>query len=116
LIVVVRWYWGSVAVSFGGTAVSRTFQTQTPLEALLVEQALLLARQLQKAADAAPDGKVLAQVEAFAVPAARELARKAVEAALQAQAKRAEKKGPPTAPVRAAARPPGPSGAAPATS
>jgi hypothetical protein len=77
----------------------RTFQTQTRLEALLVEQALLLARQLQKTADDAPDGQVLAAVEATAVPAARELARKAVEATLQAQAYAAEKKVPPTAPV-----------------
>lgn len=71
----------------------RTFQTQTSLEALLVEQALLLARQLQKAADDAPDGQVLAAVEAAAVPAGRELTRKAVEAALQQQAPAAEKKG-----------------------
>ena len=71
----------------------RTFQTQTALEALLVEQALLLARQLQKTADAAPDGQVLATVEATAVPAARELARKAVEATLQQQASAVEKRG-----------------------
>lgn len=71
---------------------SRTFQTQTALEALVVEQALLLARELEKTANDAPDGKVLAQVEAYVLPAARELARKAFEAALQAQAKPAEKK------------------------
>jgi len=71
----------------------RTFQTQTPLEALLVEHALLLARQLQKTADNASDGQVLAAVEATAVPAARELARKAVEATLQQQAHAAEKRG-----------------------
>jgi hypothetical protein len=84
----------------------RTFRTQTPLEALIVEQALLLARQIQKTADDAPDGKVLAAVEATAVPAARELARKAVEAALQLQAQAAEKKGRRAAPVRRAASPP----------
>jgi hypothetical protein len=95
---------------------SRTFQTQTPLEAFVVEQALLLARQLQKTADDASDGKVLAQVEAYVVPAARELARKAVEAALQAQAKQAEKKGVTTAPVPVAAKPLGPSETPPATS
>jgi hypothetical protein len=71
----------------------RTFQAQTPLEALVLEQALLLARQLQQTADSAPDGQVLARVEALAVPAARELARQAVQAALQAQAEVAEKKG-----------------------
>jgi hypothetical protein len=79
----------------------RTFRTQTPLQALVVEQALLLAKQLEQTADAAPDGQVLAHVEALAVPAARELARTAVQAALQAQAESAEKKGRPagSAPV-----------------
>ena len=72
---------------------SRTFEASTPLEVLVVEQALLLARQLQHTADAAPDGQVLARVEALAVPAARELARQAVQATLQAQADTAEKKG-----------------------
>ena len=79
----------------------RTFRAETPLQALLVEQALLLAKQLEAAADAAPDGQVLARVEALAVPAARELARRAVEATLQAQAEAAEKKGHRAAPVRA---------------
>src|SRR5262245_13385721 len=80
----------------------RTFHANTPLEALLVEQALLLARQLQSTADAAPDGQVLARVEAAAVPAGRELTRLAVEATLQAQAALAEKKGPRAASARAA--------------
>lgn len=71
----------------------RTFHTDTPLQALLVEQALLLARQLEATADDAPDGQVLAAVEATAVPAARELARKAVEATLQQQAPAVEKRG-----------------------
>jgi hypothetical protein len=35
----------------------RTFHTQTVLEALLVEQALLLARRLQKTADDESDGR-----------------------------------------------------------
>ena len=77
----------------------RTFHTETPLEALLVEQALLLARQLERTATDAPDGAVLSAVESAAVPAARELARKGVEAALQQQAHGAEKKGRTAAPV-----------------
>ena len=76
-----------------------TFHTETPLQALLVEQALLLAQQLEDTAHAAPDGQVLARVEALAVPAAREFARQAVQATLQAQAEAAEKKGRPAAPV-----------------
>jgi hypothetical protein len=94
----------------------RTFTTRTPLEALVVEQALLLARQVQQAADAAPDGRVLSAVEGAAVPAARELARKAVEAALPAQAEGAEKGGRRAAPARAAASRRGRSGGRPGTS
>ena len=70
----------------------RTFHTDTPLQSLLVEQALLLARQLEATANDAPDGQVLSAVEATAVPAARELARKAVEATLQQQAPAVEKR------------------------
>jgi hypothetical protein len=84
----------------------RTFHTQTPLEALLVEQALLLARQLQTTADRACDGQVLAAVEAAAVPAARELARQAVEATLQQQAHAAEKRGDRPAPASTATNSP----------
>jgi hypothetical protein len=83
------------------------FEARTPLEALLLEQALLLARQLQQTADAAPDGQVLAQVEAAALPAGRELTRQAVQAALAAQAEAAEKKGRPAAVAQAATSSPG---------
>jgi hypothetical protein len=94
----------------------RTFHADTPLQALLLEQALLLAWQLEQAADAAPDGQVLARVEAAAVPAGRELTRRAVEAALQAQAGAAEKRGRRAGPAPGATGPPGPSGPPPATS
>jgi hypothetical protein len=94
----------------------QTFQARTPLEALLLEQALLLARQLQQAADAAPDGEVLARVEAAAVPAGRELTRQAVQAALQAQAAAAEKKGRRPAAAPAAASSAGTRGGPAATS
>jgi hypothetical protein len=80
-----------------------TFHPDTPLQALLLEQALLLAQQFQATADTAPDGHVLARVAALAVPAARALARLAVQATLQAQAIAAEKKGRPAAPAPAAA-------------
>ena len=95
---------------------TRTFRADTPLQALILEHALAMARQLERTMTAAPDGRVLAEVEAAALPAARELARTAVEAALQAQAGAAEKKGRRAAPVRRAGRPPGPSAAPPATS
>ena len=79
--------------------------TPSPLEALLVEQARLLARELQRVADTAPHGRVLAAVETAAVPAARALARTAVQALLQQQADGAEKKGRRAAPAPTAACP-----------
>jgi|SRR5215472_8525292 len=93
-----------------------TFHAQTPLQALILEQALLLARQLENTAEAAPDGQVLARVEALAVPAARELARQAVQATLQAQAQAAEKKGRRAVAVPAATSAPGTRGRRGATS
>ena len=90
--------------------------TPIALETLLVEQARLLARQLQQVADQAPHGHVLAAVEAAAVPAARALARTAVEALLQQHAAAAEKRGHRTAAARPAGCRPGPSGTPPATS
>ena len=93
-----------------------TFHADTPLQALLAEQALLLAKQLEATADAAPDGQVLARVEALAVPAARELARQAVQATLQAQAQAAEKKGRRPAAAPAAPGSPGTRGGRGATS
>jgi hypothetical protein len=93
----------------------RTCRADTPFQALLLEQALQLARQLEPTADAAPDGQALARVEALAVPAARELARRAVEAALQTRAEAAEKKGRRAAPAPAAAAS-GPRGTPGATS
>ena len=71
----------------------RTYEAHTPLQALLIEQALLMAREIEQAAGDAPDGQVLARLEASAVPAARELARLAVQSAAQAQADEAEKRG-----------------------
>jgi len=89
----------------------RAAPAPSPLEELLVEQARLLARQLQAAADAAPDGQVLARVEAVAVAAGRELIRQATAAALQGQAAAAEKKGRRGGPAPAAGS--SPTGAAP---
>jgi hypothetical protein len=77
-------------------------EVRTLLESRLVEQALLMARELQAADDDAPDGRVPADAELVAVRAGRELTRKALEAALQAQADGAEERGHPPVPAPAA--------------
>jgi hypothetical protein len=83
---------------------SRAVEVHTPLEALLVEQALLLARELQVAADGAPDGLVLERAEGTALTAGREFTRRALEAVLQEQAAGAEKKTRRGGPVSAGTR------------
>jgi len=82
---------------------ARMVEVRTELESILVEQALAMARELEMASDAAPDGQVLAVSEALAIRAGRELTRRALEATLQRQADPAEKKGLPAAPAPAAA-------------
>lgn len=83
---------------------SHTVEVNTPLEALLVEQALLMAHELQLATDQAPDGQVLEHAEATALAAGRELMRRGLEAALQTQADDAEKKTRRAAPAPAGGR------------
>lgn len=71
----------------------RDIRVNSPLEALVVEQALAMVREMKRAADAAPDGKVLDQAETIAVSQGRELTRKSLEAVLNEQAQEVEKKG-----------------------
>ena len=75
-----------------------------PVEALVVEQALALVRELKQTCQSAPHGHVLAQAELVALGRGRELTRQALEAVLNQQAQAAEKKGRPAAPAPAAAR------------
>ena len=73
-----------------------------PVEALVVEQALALRRQLKQVCRGAPDGQVLAHAEQVAVDRGRRLAQAALEAALNEQAAEGEKKGLPSGAVAAA--------------
>ena len=77
-----------------------------PIEALVVEQALALVRELKQTCQDAPHGHVLAQAEMLALVKGRELTRQALEAVLNQQAHAAEKKGrrPVPAPAKAPAK------------
>jgi hypothetical protein len=71
----------------------RTLRLTDPVEALVVEQALALVRQLRDTCQSAPHGHVLAQAELVALAQGRELTRRALEAVLNQAATPAEKKG-----------------------
>jgi len=69
------------------------FAQLTPEERLIAEQAVLNLRELNKACDEAPDGKVLGIAELLAVDQGRELIRRTLETSLRQQAEATEKKG-----------------------
>jgi len=63
------------------------------VEALFMEQALAMFRELRQTANDAPDGEVLHQAELVAVRQGQELIRKGLESVIQDQAQEVEKKG-----------------------
>lgn len=71
------------------------------VEALVLEKALALVRELKKSCQVALPGQVLAQAEQVALDQGRELIRVALEAVVGQQAAAAEKKGRPAEPVPA---------------
>jgi hypothetical protein len=71
----------------------KQLQVRNRLEALLAEQAILLARELEKTCREAPDGEVLDQVEGVILDQGRDLLRQALEMSLQRHSTAAQKKG-----------------------
>lgn len=69
-----------------------TLVAETPLQRLLMERALAMAKELEQAGDAAPDGRVLDELETLALAQGREFTRGALEGALQRQVDALEKK------------------------
>ena len=65
----------------------------TPLQRLMVEQAFLLAQELERAADSAPKGQVIDRCESLLLGQGRDFLRKALEASLRSRTEALEKKG-----------------------
>ena len=82
----------------------RDIRVNDPSEALIIEQALAMYREMKQAADEAADGTVFDVAESLAVARGREFTRKSLEIVLHDQAEAVEKKGLPAEPARAAAR------------
>ncbi len=70
----------------------RDIRVNNPTEALLVEQALAMTREMNDTANAAADGKVLQEVEQLAITRGREFMQKSLEAVVNDQAQAVEKK------------------------
>jgi hypothetical protein len=65
---------------------------ETGLQRLLMERALAMAQELERAGDDAADGQVLEELELLAVERGREFTRQALEGALRRQVEDVEKK------------------------
>jgi hypothetical protein len=73
--------------------IRRTMEFEDEREMIAAEQAIAMARELRKLADAAPDGCVVAVVEMAALERGRRFTRERLEDVLNAQATALEKKG-----------------------
>jgi hypothetical protein len=69
-----------------------TMTAETPLQRLMMEKALAMAQELERAGAAAADGRVLDELETLAVARGRDFTRGALEGALQNQVDELEKK------------------------
>jgi hypothetical protein len=76
----------------------------TPIQRLVVEQAFVLAKGLETAADSAPEGQVIDRCESFLLGDGRDFLRRVLESTLQSRAEPLEKKGAPPASARAGRR------------
>jgi hypothetical protein len=76
----------------------------TPVQRLVVEQAFVLAKELEAAADSAPDGQVIDRCESLLLGNGRDFLRRVFESTLQSRAELLEKKGAPPEPARVVQR------------
>jgi hypothetical protein len=73
----------------------------TPIQRLVVEQALVMAKELEAAAVSAPEGQVIDRCESFMLGFGRDFLRRMLESTIQSRAEDLEKKAAPpeSAPV-----------------
>ena len=79
----------------------RDLDRLTPVQRTIIEQAYVLAQELETAADSAPVGQVIDRCESLLLGQGRDFLRGVLESTLQARAELLEKKGAPpvTAPA-----------------
>jgi hypothetical protein len=82
--------------------IRRTMEFEDENELIAAEQAVAMARELRRLADATPDGRVLAAVEMAALERGRRFTRERLQDALNAQAAALEQRGGAAGPARAA--------------
>ena len=72
---------------------SSDLDSLTSTQRLIVEQALVMAKELEAVSEAAPAGQILDRCESFLLSSGRDFLRKALETTLQTRGEGFEKKG-----------------------
>jgi hypothetical protein len=76
----------------------------TPTQRVIVEQALVMAKELEIAADSVPEGQVIDRCELFMLGFGRDFLRRMLESTIQLRAEDLEKKVAPGVPARVGRR------------
>jgi hypothetical protein len=76
----------------------------TPIQRLIVEQAFVLAQELETAAETAPEGQLIDRCESLLLGNGRDFLRRALESTLQSRIELLEKKAATPESARVAAR------------
>ena len=74
----------------------------TPIQSLFVEQALVMAKELEAAVDSAPEGQIIDRCESFMLGFGRDFLRRMLESSIQLRAESLEKKAGLLEPARVA--------------
>ncbi len=80
---------------------SSDLDSLTPTQRLIVEQALVMAKELEAAADSAPEGQIIDRCESFLLGSGRDFLRRSLESTIQSRAENLEKKVAPPESARA---------------
>ena len=71
---------------------SSNLDSLTPIQRLIVEQALVMAKELEAVADSAPEGQIIDRCESFMLGFGRDFLRRTLESTIQSRAESLEKK------------------------
>jgi hypothetical protein len=81
---------------------SSDLDSLTPIQRLVVEQALVMAKELEAVADSAPEGQLIDRCESFMLGFGRDFLRRTFESTIQLRAESLEKKVAPPESARVA--------------
>lgn len=76
----------------------------TPLQRVIVEQAIVLAKELESTAEAAPNGRIIDHCERLLLGKGRDFLRQSLESTIRSRVELLEKKGARLEPARAEQR------------